>query len=345
MPVSSGDTLVVTDEHMGEHPRRKKEKMCKSFAAYEICVLMLDTAQTNTSSSDGSPSDSSSQTIVVPDHGLNVLGRGVKELFMAVKELRHLGIEDLVLPLPKIVVVGDQSTGKSSLIEGISGIKVPRDVGTCTRCPLEINLMQSDDPDEPWKCQVSLVKKFKYDGVPVRRGSTKLEGASRGRPLGPWSLQDIEDFPFAEVTSSKEVEVVLRLAQLATLNPSRAWEAYIPGNSQADSNYEVKFSPNLIRLDISGPEMPNLSFYDLPGVINDTGDAGEEYLVTLVKNLVREYVKGDDCINLLALAMTDDPQNSSASTLIRGVLKAKDRTMGVLTVCIAIYIISLANKF
>ena len=298
---------------------------------------MLYLAQSNTSSSDDLPSIDSTQTIIDPDHGLDVLGRSVKELFSAVKELRHLGIEDLVLPLPKIVVVGDQSTGKSSLIEGISGIKVPRDVGTCTRCPLEINLMQSGNSEEHWKCQISLVKKFRYDGIPqdIRKRGAKLEGASRGRPLGPWTAQDIEDFPFAEVTSNKEVEVVLRLAQLATLNPTRAWEAYTPGASLADSTYEVKFSPNLIRLDISGPEMPNLSFYDLPGVINDTGDANEEYLVTLVKNLVREYVKGDDCINLLALAMTDDPQNSSASTLIRGVPKAKDRTMGVLTVCMA----------
>ena len=194
--------------------------------------------------------------------------------------------------------------------------------------------MQNDDPEEDWKCQVSLVRKYRYDQASrstLARGS-KSEGATRGRPLGPWTPQDIEDLPFAEIASVKDVEMVLRLAQSATLNPSRAWEAYLPGNPQSNTGYEVKFSPNVIRLDISGPELANLSFYDLPGVINDTGNANEEYLVTLVKNLVKDYVKGDDCINLLALAMTDDPQNSSASTLIRGVAKAKDRTMGVLTV-------------
>jgi len=56
--------------------------------------------------------------------GLEILGRGVKELVQAVQNLRHIGIEDLILPLPKIVVVGDQSTGKSSLIEGIRSVNL-----------------------------------------------------------------------------------------------------------------------------------------------------------------------------------------------------------------------------
>ena len=124
--------------------------------------------------------------------GLEVLGRGVKELVQAIQHLRHLGVEDLVLPLPKIVVVGDQSTGKSSLIEGIrycdfsalissvltvySEIKVPRKAGVCTRvsfcelllsaeadkiqCPLEINLIESSGGSDPWVCVVSLYKKY-----------------------------------------------------------------------------------------------------------------------------------------------------------------------------------------
>jgi ABC-type polysaccharide/polyol phosphate transport system ATPase subunit len=37
------------------------------------------------------------------------------------------------MDLPMIAVIGSQSAGKSSLIESISGITLPRSAGTCTR--------------------------------------------------------------------------------------------------------------------------------------------------------------------------------------------------------------------
>lgn len=242
-------------------------------------------------------------------------------------------MEDLVLPLPKIVVVGDQSTGKSSLIEGMSEIKVPRNTGTCTRCPLEINLTESTKAK--WTCKVSLYKKYMYEGNLgssriLSKNATKLEGATRARPLGPWRLQDSEDFHFATITNKAEVEHVLYLAQLATLNPGSPYENYMPGKPKPKDDHQVKFSPNVVRLDISGPELPNLSFYDLPGVINVADVAEEEYLVDLVKNLVKEYISAEDCINLLAIPMTDDPANSSASKLVRDI-RAEARTVGCLT--------------
>lgn len=62
--------------------------------------------------------------------------------------------------------------------------------------------------------------------------------------------------------------------------------------------------------------------------INVSEVAHEEYLVTLVKNLVKQYISTQDCINLLAIPMTDDPANSSASQLLRDVKGARERTIG-----------------
>ena len=268
-------------------------------------------------------SDSSgSATPVDTEGGLHMLGRGVKSLVQAIQTLRDLGVEILGLPLPKIVVVGDQSTGKSSLIEGISEIKVPRHAGTCTRCPLEINLVENSEVHAQWTCKITLITRYHHD-------SELLERATRTRPLGPWVAQDrAEKFHLATLTSKAQVEDALHRAQLAILNIGNPHEDYELGLPLPKDNLKVKFSPNVIQLDISGPNLPNLSFYDLPGVINVSEVAHEEYLVTLVKNLVKEYISTPDCINLLAIPMTDDPANSSASRLIRDVKGASERTIG-----------------
>lgn len=270
----------------------------------------------------------------LPNDGVQVLGRGVKELVQAVQALRQLGVEDLNLPLPKIVVVGDQSTGKSSLIEGISEIKVPRSAGTCTRCPLEINLTESTNPDASWDCHIVLHRKYVYEGnsgIGRGKNNSKTEGATRVRPLGPWTEQQpADDQSFAYVTSKDEIVDALERAQLAILNPGTSFERYKPGVSISKRDHQVKFSPNVIRLDISGPGLPNLSFFDLPGVINVSEVPEEAYLVDLVRNLVREYTKTDNCVNLLALTMTHDVANSSAFGLIKE-MKAEGRTVGCLT--------------
>ena len=181
----------------------------------------------------------------------------MKELVQAVQALRHLGVRDLDLPLPKIVVVGDQSTGKSSLIEAMSEIKVPRSAGTCTRCPLEINLSQSEA--DAWKCIVTLSKKYTYEGNLGNRhpgkGLFRSEGATRDRPLGPWLLQDIEDLHFTTINSKDEVPEVLRLAQLATLNPGNNHKQYLPGKDPSPY-LQVKFSPNVIRYVIMESILP-----------------------------------------------------------------------------------------
>ncbi len=54
-----------------------------------------------------------------------------------------LGGTNQEVDLPGIVVVGNQSVGKSSLLEGISGIRLPSAMGICTKCPLQLELHTS----------------------------------------------------------------------------------------------------------------------------------------------------------------------------------------------------------
>ncbi|XP_018412948.1 PREDICTED: interferon-induced GTP-binding protein Mx-like [Nanorana parkeri] len=59
-----------------------------------------------------------------------------------IDSLRALGVEK-DLALPAIAVIGDQSSGKSSVLEALSGVCLPRGSGIVTRCPLELKLKKS----------------------------------------------------------------------------------------------------------------------------------------------------------------------------------------------------------
>ncbi|CAF2562938.1 unnamed protein product [Rotaria sp. Silwood2] len=60
-------------------------------------------------------------------------------LLSTVDRMREI-LHNEKITLPEIVVVGDQSVGKSSVLEAISGIQLPRAQNICTRCPLELRM-------------------------------------------------------------------------------------------------------------------------------------------------------------------------------------------------------------
>ena len=48
------------------------------------------------------------------------------------------------IQLPTIVVIGDQSSGKSSVLESISRVELPKGAGCVTKCPLIMQLRSTD---------------------------------------------------------------------------------------------------------------------------------------------------------------------------------------------------------
>ena len=247
--------------------------------------------------------------------GVEVLSRGVKKLMNATSDLRDLGIERF-MTLPKICVVGDQSTGKSSLIEGISGIKVPRGEDTTTRCPLEIILREEK---YPWQCSITIVKKYVYEP------SSQYAGVGS---LGPWHEQSTEKVHFEDVSSKIQLVESLHRAQLAILNPAVHPDTYRTPNIIDDHKRQVPFSPNIIRLCISGQGTPNLSFYDLPGVVVQDK---QQHVPALIQALVEKYIAPPNSLILYTMPMNNDFANSNTGRLIREIPHAVDRTLGVVT--------------
>ena len=64
------------------------------------------------------------------------------ELLDVVDSLRACGLSEIVA-LPQLIVCGDQSSGKSSVLEAISGIPFPRQENMCTRFATEVILRRA----------------------------------------------------------------------------------------------------------------------------------------------------------------------------------------------------------
>ncbi|EON68609.1 hypothetical protein W97_07867 [Coniosporium apollinis CBS 100218] len=311
---SSGTTIPDVDIDMVDIARQSDQRRAStSNFSRDMNVRMRDTPAASYMNSQNA------------GDGIEILGSGVKALVQAIDNLVDLGIPSQDLPLPQIVVVGDQSAGKSSLIEAISEINVPRSSGTCTRCPLQIRIKSSDDPEATWMCKVSLHKQYDFYGdVPFESSAGKV-------PMYPWVKKDFATvIDFKTVLDKQELGPVLEQAQLATLNPGQIHTQYVNARADHHARRQVEFSPNVIVLEISAPGLPNLSFIDLPGIINQTEDGSMPYLVKLVKNLFKEYVRPQESLVLLSCSMESDMANSSAGKLVRG-MGAEHRCIGVLT--------------
>ena len=97
---------------------------------------------------------------------------------------------------------------------------------------------------EPWVCTVSLRFLVDANGIP---------------------LKQVRNEPFGEpIYVRSEVEDRVRRAQRAILNPGTEPTKFLEGHLD-DAKTQVAFSMNTICLQISGKDVADLSFCDLPG--------------------------------------------------------------------------------
>lgn len=67
----------------------------------------------------------------------------MRSMISLIDKLRDFNLHDYV-SLPRIAVLGEQSAGKSSLLETVAGITfLPRGTGIVTRRPLELRMIRT----------------------------------------------------------------------------------------------------------------------------------------------------------------------------------------------------------
>lgn len=232
-----------------------------------------------------------------------------RKMLDLINRLHMTGVQ-MDMDLPMIAVIGSQSAGKSSLIESISGITLPRSAGTCTRCPTECKLSRSEDA---WRCIVKLH---------ITTG-----------PLGePCDVKNVSFGP--PITDKADVEDRIRRAQRAILNPNIDAQKFLYDSElddQTPEQAELSFSKNSVSLEISGNDVADLSFVDLPGLIASVGSTGKDGDIDLVKGLVASYIKKTSCVILLTVTCETDFENQGAHHLAKQYDPEGLRTVGVLT--------------
>ncbi|KAL5389108.1 hypothetical protein PMIN06_009457 [Paraphaeosphaeria minitans] len=148
-----------------------------------------------------------------------------RSLLDVVDNLRSQGISRYV-DLPEIVVCGEQSSGKSSVLEAISGMLFPSKDNLCTRFATELILRRG--PVAPIRIRI-------VPGSEENRTEAEI-----ARLLNFNVSVSAEDLDLGDVIESAKKCMGI--------------------------NDDTKvFSSDILRLELSGPEQPHLTLVDLPG--------------------------------------------------------------------------------
>ncbi|XP_053505843.1 interferon-induced GTP-binding protein Mx1-like isoform X2 [Ictalurus furcatus] len=191
-----------------------------------------------------------------------------------IDSLRPLGVEK-DLALPAIAVIGDQSSGKSSVLEALSGVALPRGGDIVTRCPLELKMKKSRQKDF-WH------GKIKY--------------------------KDIE----RDITDPADVERLIRKAQ----------------NEIAGA---LGMSDELISLEVTSTNAPNLTFIDLPGIVRVPVKGQPEDIGEQIKSLMKKFITKQDTIILVVVPCNVDITTTEALKMAQKIDLLGERTIGILT--------------
>lgn len=207
--------------------------------------------------------------------------------------LRSQGVTKYVA-LPEIVVCGDQSSGKSSVLEAISGMSFPSQDGVCTRFATELILRRRSDPPGATSCRVSITPH------PDRLEAEK----ERLRGFSP------------EVgTSALDLGAVIKSAKAEM------------GLSD-DTN---KFSNDILRVELSGPDQPHLTMVDLPGLFKAGSREQSADEAETVQNMVKRYMESPRSIILAVVSAKNDFANQQVTDMTRKVDPRGVRTLGLIT--------------
>ena len=209
-----------------------------------------------------------------------------------VDQLRQCGLES-TLSLPQLVVCGDQSAGKSSVLEALTEIPFPRNDNLCTRFATEIILRRATN-----------------DVITVKVIPDNERPAEERAPIEDFkeSISDFEELP-----SLMDKATALMGLKNTSASKSRA------------------FAKDVLSIEIGGRSRPQLTLVDLPGLVQTETKGVTEEDVQLVTEITDHYISQPRTICLAVISATNDYANQGILKKVRKVDPEGDRTLGIIT--------------
>ncbi|KAK8115624.1 hypothetical protein PG984_012126 [Apiospora sp. TS-2023a] len=218
-------------------------------------------------------------------------------LLEKVDKLRDLNIGQHV-PLPQLVVVGDQSSGKSSLLESLSGIPFPKDQSLCTRHATQITFRRGI-----------------RDHVDVR--------IIPGPHASEEHRKSVEQF---HTTVASGLEFRRQFVDILTkANERMGLRADIMSGNGA------VFSEDVLKIEVHGPDEDYLTIIDVPGIFRTTTQGTTKDDMIMVRDLVKSYIREERTVILAVLPSNVDIATQEILELAEDYDKNGERTLGVLT--------------
>ncbi|KAJ3579793.1 hypothetical protein NPX13_g774 [Xylaria arbuscula] len=230
--------------------------------------------------------DAAEPFIALDEEALGELNSSAAEALLdTIDSLRELQVGEIV-NLPQIIVVGDQSSGKSSVLEAISGLSFPTKGDLCTRFATELV---------------------------IRRGpETKI------------NVRIIANSP--DSTSP-------RLYRRSTFNRETLGEIIREATERMGirSGSAKRFSRDVLRIELTGPDVVSLTLVDLPGFFHSPTEDQTREDKRLVGRIAKHYMVQPKSIILAVVAANNNLANQKVADVALEHDPSRERTLGVIT--------------
>ena len=210
-----------------------------------------------------------------------------------VAQVRKCGLES-IMSLPQLVVCGDQSAGKSSVLEALTEIPFPRNDNLCTRFATEIILRRANSN--------SLTIKIIPDSKRPANEQTPFKAFKE-------SITNFDELPRIMDAAMDVMEI----------------------GAGVSGSKSKAFARDVLSIEIEGPSRPQLTLVDIPGLIQTDTKGITKADVELVGEITDQYIKQPRTICLAVVSAASDPANQSILTKVRQVDPDGERTLGIIT--------------